>query len=130
MPGDVVRPVKAIRSGCATAPSLRLFCSAKVRIVASVVSAFHDVTDSSAARSLSISARVSGVSNAAALASIQVAKDALFAFGKRLEIEPVGYLHLERIGFTPVGIERGELVYSVPLSPKEEVNITHKSGKH
>jgi hypothetical protein len=63
---------------------------------------------------------------AAALASIQVAKDALFAFGKRLEIEPVGYLHLERIGFTPVGIERGELVYSVPLSPKEEVNITHK----
>jgi hypothetical protein len=41
-------------------------------------------------------------------------------------IEPVGLLHLERINFVPAGIERGELVYSVPLSPAEEVNITHK----
>lgn len=45
---------------------------------------------------------------------------------ENLSAEPVGYLHLERLSFTPAGIERGELVYSVPLSPGEEVNISHK----
>lgn len=62
----------------------------------------------------------------ASLVAIQVATDVLYAFHARLEIEPVGFLHLERVGFTPAGIERGELAYSVPLSPAEEVNITHK----
>jgi hypothetical protein len=41
-------------------------------------------------------------------------------------VEPVGLLHLERLNFVPAGIERGELVHSVPLTPGEEVNITHK----
>ena len=41
-------------------------------------------------------------------------------------VEPVGLLHLERLDFVPAGIERGELVHSVPLSPGEEVNIAHK----
>ena len=45
---------------------------------------------------------------------------------QRLGIEPVGLLHLERLSFIPAGIERGELVHSVPLSPGEEVNISHK----
>ncbi len=53
-------------------------------------------------------------------------RELVFYFGKRMEVEPVGLLHLERIGFTPAGIERGELVYSVPLSPGEHVNIAHK----
>jgi hypothetical protein len=53
-------------------------------------------------------------------------RDVLYSFGKRMEVEPVGLLHLERVGFTPAGIERGELVYSVPLSPGEHVNIAHK----
>lgn len=44
----------------------------------------------------------------------------------RATIEPVGWLHLERLQMTPVGIEHGELVYSVPLTPKETVNITHR----
>jgi len=39
---------------------------------------------------------------------------------------PVGLLHLERLTFVPAGMERGELVYSVPLSPGEEVSISHK----
>src|SRR5262249_5992993 len=42
------------------------------------------------------------------------------------QIEPVGTLHLERIEMTPVGIEHGELVHSVPLTPGETVNITHR----
>jgi hypothetical protein len=57
---------------------------------------------------------------------IIVALDLVDAFSTRMQMEPIGYLHLERLSFTPVGIERGELVYSVPLSPGEEVNITHK----
>ena len=37
-----------------------------------------------------------------------------------------GFLHLERISFSPDGIERGELVYSLPLAPGEEVSLEHK----
>ena len=40
--------------------------------------------------------------------------------------EPVGRIHLERLEMTPIGVEHGELVYSVPLTPKEVVNITHR----
>lgn len=50
----------------------------------------------------------------------------LNAYKETLPIEPVGRLHLERLEMTPVGIERGELVYSVPLTPKETVNISHR----
>jgi hypothetical protein len=48
------------------------------------------------------------------------------AFVERLKIEPVGFLHLERLDFTPIGIERGELLYSLPLAPQETVRLTHK----
>lgn len=62
----------------------------------------------------------------AALSLVTATKDANYAFEQRLQIEPVGMLHLERLSFIPAGIERGELKYSVPLAPGEEVNITHK----
>ena len=42
------------------------------------------------------------------------------------EVEPVGYLHLERLEFTPIGYERGDLVYSLPLTPQETVRLTHR----
>lgn len=41
-------------------------------------------------------------------------------------LEPVGWLHLERMEMSPVGVEHGELVHSVPLTPRETVNITHR----
>ena len=41
-------------------------------------------------------------------------------------VEPVGRLHLERMEMTPVGIEHGELVHSVPLTPGETVNISQR----
>lgn len=47
-------------------------------------------------------------------------------FKQSLKVEPVGYLHLERLSFTPIGTECGELVHSVPLAPGEVVNITHR----
>lgn len=53
-------------------------------------------------------------------------RDLIDGFEARAVVEPVGFLHLERLDFTPVGIERGELVHSVPLAPGEEVNITHR----
>ena len=62
----------------------------------------------------------------AAQARVSATKDLNHFFAERLQVEPVGLLHLERVSFIPAGIERGELVHSVPLSPDEEVNITHK----
>src|SRR5262249_15544050 len=58
--------------------------------------------------------------------ALNVVQELVFSFGQRMSVEPVGLLHLERLSFTPAGIERGELVASVPLSPGEEVNISHK----
>jgi hypothetical protein len=53
-------------------------------------------------------------------------EDMLYYFGISRQVEPVGFLHLERLNFIPAGIERGELMHSVPLAPAEEVNISHK----
>jgi type II secretory pathway pseudopilin PulG len=47
-------------------------------------------------------------------------------FQSRMEVEPVGNLHLERIEMYPAGIERGELIHSVPMAPSETANISHK----
>ena len=41
-------------------------------------------------------------------------------------IQSVGQINLERLEMTPVGVEHGELVHSVPLTPGETVNITHR----
>lgn len=53
-------------------------------------------------------------------------KGTVAGFQAHLQIEPVGNLHLERIEMYPAGIERGELIHSVPLAPGETVNISHK----
>ncbi len=45
---------------------------------------------------------------------------------EKMKVEPIGYLHLERLQFTPVGYERGELVYSLPMLPGETVRLTHR----
>jgi hypothetical protein len=45
---------------------------------------------------------------------------------ERMEIEPAGYLALERLDFTPIGYVKGELVYSLPLTPGEKVTVSHK----
>jgi hypothetical protein len=43
-----------------------------------------------------------------------------------MEMEPAGYLALERLDFTPLGYVRGELVYSLPLTPGENITVSHK----
>src|SRR5262249_46297664 len=70
-------------------------------------------------------ATMSDYDHSAAL-RLQLARSALELAKQSAAIEPVGLLHLERLNYIPAGIEPGELVHSVPLSPGEEVNIAHK----
>jgi hypothetical protein len=58
--------------------------------------------------------------------SLEALKGAVVGFQERIPIEPIGYLHLERIEMYPAGVERGELIHSVPLAPGETVNVSHK----
>lgn len=48
------------------------------------------------------------------------------AFQDRMRASPVGRLHLERLEMYPIGIEQGELVFTVPMAPMEIVTISHK----
>jgi hypothetical protein len=41
-------------------------------------------------------------------------------------LQPIGLLHLEQVVITPLQVERGELVYSLPLAPNERVTLAHK----
>jgi hypothetical protein len=64
------------------------------------------------------------------IAAVQQVRNYAGAMKQYMAAEPIGLLHLERLNFVPAGIERGELVHSVPLSPGEEVNISHKEWSH
>jgi hypothetical protein len=44
----------------------------------------------------------------------------------RRTLQPIGLLHLEQLVMTPLEVERGELVYSLPLAPKEKATVAHK----
>lgn len=39
---------------------------------------------------------------------------------------PIGMLNLERLEMAPAGIERGELIATIPLAPAEETSVTQK----
>ncbi len=61
-----------------------------------------------------------------ARANIDKKRQQLSSIQSLTKVDPVGYLHLERLNFTPVGYERGELVYSLPMVPSETVRLTHR----
>lgn len=42
------------------------------------------------------------------------------------ELQPLGLLHLEQLVITPLDVERGELIYCLPLAPNERVTLSHK----
>ena len=48
------------------------------------------------------------------------------AGSRAVAASPVGMLNLERLEMVPAGIERGELVATVPLAPGEETSVTQK----
>ena len=48
------------------------------------------------------------------------------AFSQQQAIAPVGRLHLERLEMSPAGIEKGELVFTIPIAPSETITVSHK----
>lgn len=45
---------------------------------------------------------------------------------RRRKISPIGRIHLERVEMYPAGVQKGELVFTVPMAPGESVAISHK----
>lgn len=45
---------------------------------------------------------------------------------RRRKIAPIGRIHLERIEMYPAGVQKGELVFTVPMASGETVTISHK----
>jgi hypothetical protein len=41
-------------------------------------------------------------------------------------IAPAGRLYLERLEMYPIGVEKGEMVFTVPMAPGETITISHK----
>ena len=42
------------------------------------------------------------------------------------KISPIGRIHLERIEMYSAGVQKGELVFTVPMAPGETIRISHK----
>jgi hypothetical protein len=61
-----------------------------------------------------------------ALILLNTAQVTLTAFTSNIAASPVGMLNLERLEMTPVGIERGGLIATVPLAPKERTFVVQK----
>lgn len=57
---------------------------------------------------------------------VNFAKAALDGFTSAIQISPIGMLHLERIEMAPAGIERGELIATIPLAPGEMTSVEQK----
>jgi hypothetical protein len=45
---------------------------------------------------------------------------------RQRKISPIGRLHLERLEMYPAGVQKGELVFTVPMAPGETVTVSHK----
>jgi hypothetical protein len=57
---------------------------------------------------------------------VAVAKRALSGFEDVVAVAPIGMLNLERLDMTPAGIERGELIATIPLAPGEQTSVVQK----
>jgi hypothetical protein len=57
---------------------------------------------------------------------VTFARGALETFGSAFQVTPIGMLHLERIEMAPAGIERGELLATIPLAPQETTSVVQK----
>jgi hypothetical protein len=58
--------------------------------------------------------------------SLNAAVVATKGFAINTAAQPIGMLNLERIEMVPAGIQRGELIATIPLAPGEETAVTHK----
>lgn len=48
------------------------------------------------------------------------------AFNANTSISPVGMLNLERMEMVPAGLEKGELLSTIPLAPKEKTSVVQQ----
>jgi LysM repeat protein len=60
------------------------------------------------------------------LMAFQSAAVANKSFEANVAATPVGMLNLERLEMTPAGIERGELLATIPLAPREKTAVVQK----
>jgi hypothetical protein len=61
-----------------------------------------------------------------ALAAVNGALIANNSFETNFAVTPIGLLNLERLEMTPAGLERGELLATIPLAPKEQTSVQQK----
>lgn len=54
------------------------------------------------------------------------ARAALAGLGINTAASPLGMLNLERLEMAPAGVERGELIATIPLAPQEETAVVEK----
>lgn len=71
-------------------------------------------------------ARATQLELARRMASLQSAVVAARSYQFNMAEQPIGLLNLERIEMTPAGLQRGELIATIPLAPGEETAVTHK----
>jgi hypothetical protein len=58
--------------------------------------------------------------------SLNAAVVAARGFAINTAAQPIGMLNLERIEMVPAGLQRGELIATIPLAPGEETAVVHK----
>lgn len=81
----------------------------------------------SALAPLSFGALDTFVELAATLKDLSPTSKILYALSKqRRKISPIGRIHLERIEMYPAGVQKGELVFTLPMAPGETVMVSHK----
>jgi hypothetical protein len=57
---------------------------------------------------------------------VTFARGALNLFTNAVQVSPIGMLHLERVEMAPAGVERGELIATIPLAPQETTAVVQK----
>jgi hypothetical protein len=73
-----------------------------------------------------VSTAMAGADAAEALNRLNAAVVALSGFELNVTATPIGMLNLERLEFKPAGIQRGELIATIPLAPLEKTAVVHK----
>jgi hypothetical protein len=67
-----------------------------------------------------------GVAAAEHKSLVTYAHNAVNAFANAVAVSPIGMLSLERVEMAPAGIERGELLATIPLAPGEQTSVVQK----
>jgi hypothetical protein len=112
----------------AVIPSLRPNVSAVAAIPVDELSTFANaVVETRAARIRAVQeTQLPEEALGAMLRSLHSAVIASRSLEVNTAIQPLGMLNLERIEMVPAGLQRGELIATIPLAPGEETAVTHK----